>query len=709
MKRATVLTVAVLLSTSSALGGTVRFEPPVQVVNLGAPVSTVSFDIVIEEPEVLPEFDALDLYFGLVDLRFIEFVFDPDFIAASTLFGDEYYGNSVSENTFGYEEWLHMGGFSPGGYSVPLSFGTITFDVSDLPVGSYLLEVYSDALPLSALAIGLATEPLFGQANVVVVGSESMECLADADCNDGNLCTDDLCFAGLCGHPFNTVNCDDLNDCTEADVCAHGACEGLPVDGCCLIDEECDDADLCTDDWCVNHVCVHDFGDAACDDGDLCTDEDRCETGSCTGVPIAGCCVTNPECYDGNSCTDDWCENNVCFNDPHAGPCDDGNPCTDGDECVDALCAGVINPDCCLADDECQDQNDCTLDQCVGNACAHTFNASPCDDENPCTSSDACSNGVCVGQWLSGCCRTAEDCDDDNGCTLDECAIDECVYSTLEGGCDDGNACTIGDTCVDGLCGGSPIEDCCLADGECADGNPCTDDLCIDNECAGVPIAECCGSNADCDDESICTLDWCIDEVCVYWFTTTPCDDADLCTFDDQCVVGVCQGAPVDDCCHIPDECDDGDMCTDNQCIGNQCVFEATEGCCHDRDDCDDADACTDDDCLDSTCVHAPIPDCDEAAGGGASGEIPPEQPVPPGDDEVDDEAPPVLSDSGKDSLADVPTDSTGTSGQQPDSVDEQDEDPSLRIAPSLCGVMGAVTWSFMFFGLFLLRRLRFV
>jgi len=65
----------------------------------------------------------------------------------------------------------------------------------------------------------------------------SQVCSGDADCDDGNSCTDDICIiipfpGGFCGFLPNTEPCDDLNVCTSSDVCNAGTCAGTPIPDC---------------------------------------------------------------------------------------------------------------------------------------------------------------------------------------------------------------------------------------------------------------------------------------------------------------------------------------------------------------------------------------------------------------------------------------------------------------------------------------------
>jgi hypothetical protein len=68
---------------------------------------------------------------------------------------------------------------------------------------------------------GLTTTP----SNVA-----SRQLATGSDCNDGKVCTTDVCaVGGGCGHEANTLTCDDGNPCTVADTCAATVCVGTPA------------------------------------------------------------------------------------------------------------------------------------------------------------------------------------------------------------------------------------------------------------------------------------------------------------------------------------------------------------------------------------------------------------------------------------------------------------------------------------------------
>jgi len=168
------------------------------------------------------------------------------------------------------------------------------------------------------------------------------------DCDDGNLCTDDSCDSGLgCVNAFNTLPCDDGNECNVTDACLNGVCVGTGV-------VNCDDSNICTDDTCdADTGCVFTDNTNPCDDGDACTAGDTCAGGACqSGTDVL-------DCDDGVDCTADSCDPDVgCVNAPVDLDCDDGVGCT-ADVCDPDL--GCVNTPVHL---DCDDGVDCTTDVC---------------------------------------------------------------------------------------------------------------------------------------------------------------------------------------------------------------------------------------------------------------------------------------------------------------------------------------------------------
>ncbi len=88
-------------------------------------------------------------------------------------------------------------------------------------------------------------------------GTVSSICTDDADCDDANVCTDDVCDPLLdCMNTNNTLPCDDGNACTGNDTCGGGICAGGPPNHCgngilqTQCGEECDDGGQVGGDGC---------------------------------------------------------------------------------------------------------------------------------------------------------------------------------------------------------------------------------------------------------------------------------------------------------------------------------------------------------------------------------------------------------------------------------------------------------------------------
>jgi hypothetical protein len=122
-------------------------------------------------------------------------------------------------------------------------------------------------------------------------------------------------------------DCDDADACT-VDNCVNSLCSNEPVD--------CDDSIECTIDSCdpVSGACQNTPDDTACDDGNACTGSETCS--AATGC-VPGDAVT---CNDAQACTMDAC-------DPATGMCSFNaiEACTSGDGCCPLGCS-VADSDC---------------------------------------------------------------------------------------------------------------------------------------------------------------------------------------------------------------------------------------------------------------------------------------------------------------------------------------------------------------------------
>jgi len=227
---------------------------------------------------------------------------------------------------------------------------------------------------------------------------DTIDCTANTQCPDGNLCTIDGCRVGSCiysyeqaGTPCNdTIFCNGLDTCDANGVCTHlgdpcmgglpcqnrcnetfPSCNNPPEDSCddgafCTSNDKCDGGGSCMGgpDPCTTSICLSTCDETAdncntpagvaCTDGLYCTLQDVCDgVGNCVGSgdPCPGGCRS---CSEGNSSF-------VCAS-PAGTPCDNNIYC-DGVDTCDGVgnCISPGNP-CVTAG--CPDGCDDDLDYC---------------------------------------------------------------------------------------------------------------------------------------------------------------------------------------------------------------------------------------------------------------------------------------------------------------------------------------------------------
>jgi len=216
------------------------------------------------------------------------------------------------------------------------------------------------------------------------------ECKTDVDCDDGSVCTTDVCGAD--------------HTCTN---------DAISID----------DSDACTTDACDPTAGITHTPLAGIDDSDICTD-DACDTGTgaITHTPLAGI-------DDSDACTNDGCTQDTgVYHDLLPG-IDDSVACTD-DTCDTGSgdIAHTQNNDHCAA----ADGASCTVPTCDPSAngadsatgCLEVADDSLCNDSQTCTTSDTCDPTANGADGTTGCVYVTDDgaCDDGLACTTDACA-----------------------------------------------------------------------------------------------------------------------------------------------------------------------------------------------------------------------------------------------------------------------------------------------
>ncbi|MBX3249941.1 MAG: hypothetical protein KF901_22375 [Myxococcales bacterium] len=359
------------------------------------------------------------------------------------------------------------------------------------------------------------------QADLTMAGvpDGGVVCSVDADCNDGNPCTEDECIAG--------------GICRSTWIAGPGC--GLPNGSPCSADADCV-SDACTDGVCCNVDCAGQC--EACDvEGSV---------GTCTavtGAPRGGraaCATDGTLC--GGSC--DGATRDACAYPGAATMCRAGQ-CIEGVATAQASCNGAgscppemtveCTPYLCGAEmcaGECATDADCALEAfCAGGMCLPKLpNGDPCDRARQC-GSELCVDGFCCGSVCDGQCEACDVLGDEGTCTpvigaphgaRPACASDGtacggacdgadtegCAYPTAAtpcgeagctagqatpaGSCDGAGSCDEGESvsCAPFVCGPTACLDTCEGDADCVAGRVCIGGACVLPEAdAGVPDA----------------------------------------------------------------------------------------------------------------------------------------------------------------------------------------------------------------------------
>ena len=405
------------------------------------------------------------------------------------------------------------------------------------------------------------------------------QCSVNADCNDGNTCTNDACNSGLCKYTNVAGSCSDNNPCTMNDFCSNGICQSGTPPNCA---EACDDCNTASCDPlgapgnCDRHIPRPDG--IACDDNLYCTTADACVAGVCRGSSRE-CAGVSDQCHNG-VCNEnsDSCEAQPVLD---GTACHDDQFCTIGDICTAGVCGGSPRS-CAQAGDQCNEGVcDEASDACRARPLADGTN---CNDGNFCSVEDHCAAGQCSGAVRD--CATSGDPCNRGVCNEEQ---DACIGEPIEDGslCDDGLFCTAADICTQGSCAGvardcSALSDQCnsgvcnenidactaapVADGAgCDDGFYCTiNDVCVNGTCAGI-LRDCSQAGDQCND-GFCSEDH---DSCEPRPKSDgiACDDGFYCTVEDSCTGGACGGG-LRDCAALNNQCNAGfcleesDTCT---------------------------------------------------------------------------------------------------------------------------------------------------
>lgn len=451
------------------------------------------------------------------------------------------------------------------------------------------------------------------------------------NCDDQNDCTDDFCTpSGGCIHvPIsNCQQCNATQDCSlqtcQQVHCVRGACRYIaePAGFSCADNDVCNGHEVCTGNGvCVslgplicddNNPCTDDICDAlngclytpnvtnSCSDDNVCTINDSCGVdGICTGVRFA--------CPEDSTCLDYECVDVNSVATCIATPVNEGSSCTSNNQCKHS---GVCNAQgiCVEQDVQCPEPEECVEEYlCINSTCqmVPSISGTPCDVTNLCKNSACDGFGTCVQLSNAINCTTSDPCQIDSICVAStgECAP---VYAEDGAVCDDNNLCTASSFCHAGQCTGANPELClsqdsCHGQGVCdsltgtctypilANYTPCihtdvlsnesmTANICWNGVCISSDPIYCPASDNEClvarrDSELGCIYDYA---------DTIPCDDEDICTYNENCIDGDCvDGQPYN--------CSYGSKCSLTYCLSySGCISLGVDDCkpCTTAKDC---------------------------------------------------------------------------------------------------------------------------
>ncbi|UCE58166.1 MAG: DNRLRE domain-containing protein, partial [Phycisphaerales bacterium] len=142
---------------------------------------------------------------------------------------------TVTTNNFGGDAGVQVDEYGPDIGDGPIANGTAVIDITtavqgwvDNPASNFGLIF----VPNSPNGVVVRSSEYATVAERPLLTVEYEPCTDNADCDDGNFCTTDICNVGTCEYTNTNegLPCDDGVDCTSGDSCASGVCSG--VDNC---------------------------------------------------------------------------------------------------------------------------------------------------------------------------------------------------------------------------------------------------------------------------------------------------------------------------------------------------------------------------------------------------------------------------------------------------------------------------------------------
>jgi hypothetical protein len=241
----------------------------------------------------------------------------------------------------------------------------------------------------------------------------------------------------------------------------------------------------------------------------------------------------------------------------------------------------------CHSNPDCDDGNPCTDETCVGPAefgtCQYTANSANCDDGLFCDGTDSCALGICGVHSGNPCAAPGGCCKESTDTCAVSCPDTPCGDKGANDMCDDGSVCTVNDHCVQSSIGLKCQGTAAIT---CASSDVCTASLCQDvggqpqcsstasgacpprcgnnqldagEQCDGTSAAACPGqcqadcscpaiqrrNGGSCNDSTECGSGNCVDHVCCDTPCQAPFEQCNLPGKVGQCQSTLEHGAPV--------------------------------------------------------------------------------------------------------------------------------------------------------------------
>jgi hypothetical protein len=430
------------------------------------------------------------------------------------------------------------------------------------------LTTATDGLAVGILSTSRGAAPVFAATwDFVEIFIGAPDCTTNAECDDGNSCTTDVCDAGFCANQpvADGTSCSDGLSCTTSDECTAGVCGGEDscplfqacngVSGSCetVTGDPDNDGMSGAGDPCPNDPRNFCFGPVAIDSTSssaIRIHADDSASFECSGTKVDCTGATWLGSFGHNTGTPSACNLNG-----------------GGESCVISGLAGLFG---------CEDESTSDLFQCerfdptAAPELLYTFNVPDGDYVVNLFFANTFTGTTTQGSRVFDI-EVEDAIPYDNFDQIVEApgsavALVRSVLATV----DDGNGLQIellhgvqnpSIKAIEVLAEGAPPPPACTTNADCIDAT-----VCNGSETCNVGVGCQAGTPLTCNDGDACNgVETCDATIGCQAGTPPTCSDGNFCNGTETCVVPTgCQSG-------TPPSCDDSDPCTTDSCSANQC------------------------------------------------------------------------------------------------------------------------------------------